>query len=65
MIDSILIIAFLVVTSSEIANNLETTRTTFPSTVATGSLNAMEAMADAVYFPIPFNLMSSAYELGN
>ena len=40
------------------------TRRTLPSTQATGSSNAIEAMAAAVYGPIPGNLSNCEYVSG-
>src|SRR6266487_252253 len=43
-----------------IPKTLDNTRNTFPSITARGSLNANEAMAAAVYGPIPFNFFISS-----
>ena len=37
-----------------------TTRSTFPSTAGTGTPNAMDAMAPAVYSPIPGSAKSAS-----
>src|SRR5215831_11528107 len=44
---------------------LDITLKTFPSITACGSLKAKDAIAEAVYVPMPFNLLSSSYRRGN